>query len=619
MIRSLHGAVSQLSYLPRTLRLVWAAAPGWTMAWLILLVVQGLLPAATVSLLRSLVDTLVGAIDRGSPELLQTVIVRGLLMAALFLIAELLQTAGDWIRSVQAEHVQDHISGLIHSKSIDIDLAFYETPEFYDHLHRARDDAGSRSLALLESIGGLTQNGVTLVAIAALLLPYAAWLPVVLFVSSLPALVVLLQFKWRYHQWWEESTPERRWTWYYDWMLIDSQSASELRLLGLGPHFKTAFQALRRRLRTEHLSLLKGQSLAQLFASTVGLVIAGTAMAWMVWRALRGLATLGDLVLLYQAFSRGQSLLRSLLANVGQVYSNSLFLSNLFAFLDLHPRIVDPPDPVSATIYSGVVFRDISFRYPGSERVALQNFNLAIPAGKTVAIVGTNGAGKSTLVKLLCRLYDPEAGCIELDGVDLRKLSLESLRRTISVLFQSPVAYQATAGQNIGLGDLSTEANGRQIEIASRAAGAHEVIERLAEGYDTLLGKAFVNGTDLSGGEWQRIALARAFLRQSPFVILDEPTSFMDSWAEAEWLDRFRSLVDGRTALIITHRFTTAMRADIIHVMDQGMLIESGSHNELLALGGRYAQSWATQMQAGWHETTAMEAFMTTRAVESTW
>jgi ATP-binding cassette subfamily B protein len=245
----------------------------------------------------------------------------------------------------------------------------------------------------------------------------------------------------------------------------------------------------------------------------------------------------------------------------------------------------------------GLRFQQVTFRYPGSERAALQDLDLSIPAGQIVAIVGTNGAGKSTLLKLLCRFYDPQAGQITLDGIDIRTLSLQELRRMITVLFQLPVPYHATAAQNIALGDLSATPGAVELESAARDAGAHELITRLPHGYDTLLGKLFAEGTELSWGEWQRVALARALLRQASIIILDEPTSFLDSWAEAQWLERFRTVVHGRTALIITHRFTTAMRADVIHVMHGGRVVESGSHNDLLARDGLYAQSWATQMQ----------------------
>jgi ATP-binding cassette subfamily B protein len=592
----------QLSYLPQTLRLILAAAPGWTLAWIILLIVQGALPAATVYLTKLLVDSLVVAIDaRGSWESVQPALILAGLMAGIILLTEFLHSASEWIRTAQAEFVRDHLSALIHQKSVAVDLAFYESPEYHDRLHRVQNDAGNRPLILLENGGSLLQNGITLLAVAAILLPYGLWLPLVLLISALPVLYVVFRFNQRTHRWWERTTADRRWTRYYDTMLTHSAVAAELRLFDLGSHFQSVYQGLRQRLRAERLRLSRDQGLARLGASLVAVLISGTVMVWMVWQVLQGLATLGDLALFYQAFSRGQNLMRSLLGNVGQIYSNSLFLGNLFEFLELEPQIVDPPKPLpaSSTLKEGIHFRRIRFCYPGSERVVLHDFDLTIPAGQIVAIVGPNGAGKSTLLKLLCRFYDPEAGSIELDRCNIRHLSLDDLHRQITVLFQWPVFYHATAGQNIAVGDLKASPGVFEIEAAARGAGAHEFIARLPRGYDTLLGKWFADGTELSGGEWQRIALARAFLRQAPIVVLDEPTSFMDSWAEAKWLARFRTLVEGRTAIIITHRFTTAMQADMIHVMDEGQIVESGSHAELLAQAGLYAQSWRTQMQAG--------------------
>jgi ATP-binding cassette subfamily B protein len=291
---------------------------------------------------------------------------------------------------------------------------------------------------------------------------------------------------------------------------------------------------------------------------------------------------------------------RSLLANVGHLYYNSLFLGNLFEFLALEPRVVDPPRPASsaktpAGLREGVRFRQVTFRYPGSPRAALHDFDLTIPAGQIVALVGPNGAGKSTLIKLLCRLYDPDAGRIEIDGIDLRDLEIDKVRGLITVLFQQPVHYNATVAENMALGTSGAAAR-PALEAAARAAGLEEVVSRLPRGYDTLLGKWFEAGAELSVGEWQRVALARAFLRQAPILLLDEPTSAMDSWAEAEWVGRFRTLAAGRTVLLITHRFTTAMRADRIHVLADGQVVESGTHDELLRQGGRYARSWAAQV-----------------------
>lgn len=592
--------VFQITCLSKTLSLIWEAAGGWLLAWAMLLIVQGVLPGVTVYLTALLVDRLASAIGAGgSWKSIQPLLLPACLVAGVTLILELLRGASEWVRITQAEFIQDYIKSLIHKKSTTVDLNFYESPDYYDRLHQVQSDAGSRPLALLENIGSLLQNSITLLTMATLLLSYGLWLPFVLVISTLPAFYVSFRLNHRHHGWWEKTTVERRWVHYYDTMLCHSTVAAELRLFGFGSHFQSAYQAWRGRLRVEHLRLARDQTLARLRASIIAMMTSGVAMTWMAWQALRGLVSLGDLALFFQAFYWGQGLMRSLLGTVGQIYGNSLFLRKLFEFLELEAKIAAPANPIATPINlkQDIGFRQVTFCYPGSERAALQNFNLTIPAGQIVAVVGSNGAGKSTLLKLLCRFYDPGMGSVEVDGIDIRNLSPEELRRKISVLFQSPVAYHATAGENIALGDLSEEPSLAEIESAARGAGAHEVIARLPRGYNTLLGKSFCNGTELSGGEWQRIALARTFLRRAPIVVLDEPTSSMDSWAEAEWLARFRTVVRGRTVIIITHRFTTARHADVIHVMNAGRIVESGTHDELLARGELYACSWFAQVQ----------------------
>lgn len=600
-IPKLDQALAQLPYVPKALGLVWESARRWTIAWAVLLLLQGVLPVATVYLTKAVVDSLVGALG-GGPDwaAIRPTLVLVALMAAVLLLSEILRSLTTWVRTAQSELVQDHISGLIHEKAVTLDLAFYETPEYYDQMHRARVDAMGRPVALLESAGSLVQNSITLVAMAAVLIPYGLWIPALLMVSTLPALYVVVRYTVRFHRWRIRTTTAVRRTRYYDWILTLRDAAAELRLFALGDHFRTSFQQLRQTLRTERVDLARDQALAELAAGGVGLLAMGAAMGWMSWQAVQGIVTLGDVALFYQAFSQGQRMMRTLLNSIGEMYRNVLFLENLFEFLALEPQITDPPRPVSPAHPPPHELRleDVTFRYPGSERPALNSFNLDIPAGKIVALVGANGAGKSTLVKLICRFYDPEAGRVTLDGNDLRTLPLDWLYRQITVLFQEPVHFHTTAARNIATGDLSASPEMPEIEAAAQAAGADDPIRRLPRGYETVLGKWF-GGAELSVGEWQRLALARAFLRKAAIVILDEPTSAMDSWAEADWLTRFRELVAGRTAIIITHRFTTAMHADIIHVMDSGHILESGNHEGLLAQGGRYAQSWRAQMEGG--------------------
>jgi ATP-binding cassette subfamily B protein len=598
----LRKALAQLPYLPRALKLVWEVARPWTITWIVLLIVQGLLPAATVYLTKLVVDgVVVSARGDSSWPAVRHVLWQLLILGGILLLMEAVRNAINWVRTVQAELLQDHITALIHEKSVTADLAFYELSDYYDHLHRARTEARYRPVALLGNIGALLQNAITLLAMGAILIPLGPWLALALLLSTLPAFYVVVHYALAEYQWRQRTTSDDRRAWYYDWIMTTAEAAAELRLFALGKHFQTNYQALRGRLRGERFHLMRRQSIAELGASLIALGIVGGALGWMVWKALHGLVTLGELALIYAAFNQGQGLMRTLLENAGQLYGNSLFLRNLFEFLALKP-IVSQGSGVRVTdIETGITFTSVSFSYPDASGKALDDFSLTIPSGKIVAIVGPNGAGKSTLLKLLCRFYDPDAGTIAIDGNDLRDIATDDLRRLITVLFQQPVHYNTTVRENILYGDLKADLSETEMWNAISAAGAEEIVARLPQHEQTLLGRWFAGGTELSVGEWQRIALARAFLRQAPIIVLDEPTSALDPWAEADWLERFRKLAIGRTAIVITHRFTTAMHADVIHVMDRGRIVESGSHQRLLEQNGLYAESWARQTMS--HES----------------
>jgi ATP-binding cassette subfamily B protein len=598
---NLREIAAQLEYIRPALGLVWQAARKWTVAWLVMLMLQGILPAVSIYLTRPLVDSLVGVVglEVFTWDAVRPTLTLAVLVAAVYLATLLLQSLNTWVNVAQSEYVSDYLLRMIHQKATSLDLAFYESPAYHDILQRARQDAGSRPLALLQNMGSLIQNGITLVALAGLLIPYGVWLPFVLLISTIPGLFVLTHYNRRNHRWWEETTSRRRLLQYYDQIMITDIPAAEVRLFDLGTHFREAYQALRRTLREQRLGLIRAQTFAQLGSNLFAILVSGGVMLWMVLRVMTGTASLGDLTLFYQTFNRGQRGLGSFLGSVGQIYSNTLFLSNLFEFFEQSPLVEDPndPQPAPGVLQQGIHFNNITFYYPDSDRAALTQFELFIPAGQTVALVGANGAGKTTLLKLLCRFYDPQEGNIQLDGVDLRSLATPDLRRMLTVMFQKPVPYQATAINNIAYGDFEAPLDMEKIGAAARSAGAHEVIMAQSQGYDTLLGKAYAGGTELSGGEWQRIGLARAFFRSAPIMILDEPTSALDSWSEADWYDRFSQLSAGRTSMIITHRLTIARRADMIHVMDQGKIVESGTHHDLLDRGGLYARSWAAQIQ----------------------
>jgi ATP-binding cassette subfamily B protein len=585
----------------RALGLIWKAVPRLTVFWCLLLIAQGLLPGATVYLTKLTIDNFIIAYNSAdSFSHFNQTFLYFFLTGGCILLAEVLQYVSDWTRTAQGEYFSDYLKNLIHTKSAEVDLEFYESPAYHDLMEQARGESQSKPLALLESLGSVVQNLITLVSFAALLFAYGWAIPLILLAGSLPGLFVSLRFDRLYHKWWKETANDRRWLMYFDSMMSHSSAAAEMRLFDLSRRFRERFQNTRDKLRTEKLGHLKRQFIGKVLANGLALATAAIAVGWIALQVFYKTATLGDLAVFFQVFSRGQTILRALLGGVGQTMNNSLYLESLFAYLDLESKIVSPPVPVEfpEKIRHGIRFRRVTFYYPGEERAAISDFDLFLPAGKIVAIVGVNGAGKSTLIKLLSRFYDPTAGTIEIDGIDLRKFDVKQLRRNISVLFQFPMQFHETAAESISLGDTVEEPTSTKIKTAAGGAGAHGFISKLPEKYETLLGKWFVKGCELSGGEWQRIALARAYFRQSPLIVLDEPTSFMDSWSESDWFDRFRALVQNRTGLIITHRFTIAMRADVINVLDNGRLAESGTHRELVEAKGFYAESWENQMLA---------------------
>ena len=575
----------------RALALVWGAAGWWTLAWSVLLIGQGMIPAGLALLLRALVNHLVASRQWAS------VAPPALGIAGLWIAGQLLSSALSWVREVQAERVQDEVHRLIHVQALRLDLAFYDHPESYDQLHRARVDAISQPLALLESLGTLVQNGLGFLVLAGILFTYAGWLPLLLVSTAIPGLLLVARHTLKEHRWNLEHTSQERRSRYLDWLITERSAAAELRLFDLGTFHRKAFESLRESLREGRLRLVREGAVTELVAGFLAWGGSLAGLGWMLHRTLTGRVGLGDLLLCFQAFQQCQVLLRSLLEGAGKIYRSLLFVENLDEYLRLEPAILPgPTGEPGLPVGDSIRFEGVGFTYPGGFHPALDRFNMEIPKGKVVALVGHNGAGKSTLIKLLCRFYDPDAGRILLDGVDLRELDLVALRRRIAVLFQDPVHYHASVRENIAFGDLEGLSDLARVRQAAQDAGALEPIERLPGEFEALLGKWF-GGAELSGGEWQRIALARAFFRGASLVILDEPTSAMDSWAEQDWLGRFRTLTAGRTALMITHRFTTAMHADIIHVLDKGRVVESGTHGELVALSGAYAGSWAAQMR----------------------
>ena len=598
LIASLRIQLLQFRYFSNAFHLVWDAAPRWTLLTGIFMLIGSLLPVANVLLTRSAIHALVEVFGKNGVPFDASKHLPPLAgLAGLMLFGEILGSVSAYVRVNLSEHVQDSIVGKIHVKSISLDMQFFESSEYYDQLQRASTEAVDRPLGMLQNMAGSIGNLITLAAMTGLLVSYGWWLPLVLLIGTLPSLWVAFHVTRRGQKWRRANTFDQRRMSYFNSRLIGAESAGEIRVFALGEHFRNTYRAIRSRLRGERMQMMRDDMRMQFLTSMWAFVTIGAALLWMLLRAMCGLIGLGDLGLMYQAINQVQGQMSAMVSNTNEIYRNLFFLDDLFTFLDLQPKLVDSPNPELLTdLRRGVRVEGVSYRYPGSERFVLKNFNLEIGAGKIVAIVGENGVGKSTLLKLLCRFYDPEVGRITWDGQDLRNVAQADLRRRITVLFQQPVVYPESVRNNIAYGDISAHLSHADIEYAAQSSSADTFIEKLPEGYETVLGRWF-GKTDLSGGQWQRLGLARAFVRKADLVILDEPTSAMDSWAESDWMMRFRTLVAGRTALMITHRFTTALQADVIHVMHEGAVVESGTHAELVALGGRYAESWRRQIR----------------------
>lgn len=601
-----HRLSGQLHHLPRTMLLVWTASSYWTALWAALLVAQGLLPVATVYLTRALVNAMVTVVRNGGGwSTARPAIMIAILMGLVMLASEALRSLSTMAATAQSELTADHIRSLIHRKSAAVDLAFYETPECFDHLHRARTEGAYRPTAVVESVGGMIQNSITLVAMLGVLIPFGPLLSLTLLLSTVPAFLMIVHSGSRRFQWNQRRTALERSANYQDWVLTSHECAAEVRTFELGEFFRAAYQQARATLRGQRLALAKQQSASEMLAGAGSLAIVGGALALLVWRAILGLVSLGNLALFYQAFNQGLGVTRSLLENFGRLYENSLFLENLFEFLAFPSGIASPeaaapmPSPIAE-----IEVRGVSFRYPGTGRHALRDFDLSLKAGQITALVGPNGAGKSTLLKLIARLYDPEQGTVSIDGIPLPALSLEEIHKAVAVVFQTPVHFNASAAQNIAFRDFSPEEKMR-LQQAAAGAGIERLIADLPHGFNTLLGKQFLEGVELSTGEWQRVAIARALSRNAPVLLLDEPTSAMDPWAEIKWLEELRRGARNRITVLVTHRFTTAMFADVIHVVDHGRIVESGSHTQLLARKGLYAAGWAAQKGIDWTATVA--------------
>ncbi|MBA3531472.1 MAG: ABC transporter ATP-binding protein [Ardenticatenales bacterium] len=586
---------------PGAFRLVWAASPGMAMLMLGLTLIWALLPAAQAWVGKLIVDQVVALAQGGSSAEAGLQAMMPLLALEFGLI--FIGSVSNQARSL-AEHILNsklnlHINMLIIRKALALDLSYFEDADFYDKLQNARREADWRALRIVTQSFGLLQSAITLVSFAILLVRFSPWLTLILFGATIPSFMAqnkYAQLSFRMLSW---RAPERRKMSYFEHLLTVDSYVKEIKLFGVGEPILTRYHDLFWKFYKEDEGLARKRSLASLGWGVLATLSYYFSYGWIIFRTVGGLITLGDMTLYLNVFRQSQGTFQALFSGISGLYENSLFMSNLFRFLDLEPQIPPTlnPRPMPEKILQGIEFRNVSFQYAGRKDWALRGVNLMLRPGEKLALVGANGAGKTTLIKLLTRLYDPTEGQILLDGVDLREYDLTEWRHKIGVIFQDFVRYHFSASENIGLGQIEAMKDQDRILEAARKGGADTVLTSLPQGYETMLGKWFKDGHDLSGGEWQKVALSRAFMREAEILVLDEPTAALDAEQEYLIFQRFRELTTGRMAVLISHRFSTVRMADRIAVIADGAIAELGSHEELMAQDGTYAHLFNIQAQ----------------------
>jgi ATP-binding cassette, subfamily B, bacterial len=587
--------LSALRNTPPVLKIVWQSGPGVVIFGLVARVFASLLPLALLWIPKLIVDAIVHARVANQPVSPRL----WWLVAAEFGLAVLtgiLARAIDYSDSLLADKYTRHVSIQVMKHAAELDLIAYEDPVFYDRLERARVQATDR-LGMIQQIGRLIQLVITTITLSVTIIVYSPWLMLLLIAGVLPAFLgeshfALLGYAKNFRQ-----TPVRRKLDYLRLVGGSKEAAKELKLFGLSKFLTQRFAHLSNRIYDENVALSRRKLIAGAFLSVIAYLGYYSAYAFVIWRTVTGAYSIGLWYLLSGAILQASNNLQQIFSTLSGIADQALFLTDLLAFFEMEPTIRSKPDglPAPRPIVHGFEFRNVSFSYPGNSRLVLNGLNFHLRPGQRVALIGENGEGKTTIVKLMTRLYDPTEGQVLLDGVDLREYRLEDLYREIGVIFQDFMRYEMTARENIAVGRIDEIDDLKLLETAARKSLADAVIERLPEGYEQMLGRRFESGIDLSGGEWQKVALARAYLRDAQLLILDEPTAALDARSEFEVFQRFAELTAGKMALFISHRFSTVRMADRIVVLEKGRIAEEGSHEELASLGGRYKEMFEMQ------------------------
>ncbi len=582
----------------RVLRLVWSTSRLLTASLATTNILQSIVPVLQVWLAGQLIDEVVAGFESGGDsEHIRGVVILAVIQLGIFLGGSLLQALGNISQQLLQERLSIHVQMQIMGHANTLDLADFENATYYDQLQEAQRESQRRPVQMVSQVFGLIRSVITFGSMIALLANLSWWIAALALLSPIPAFISDSRYGWQGFGMMRRHSPVRRAMNYLATLMTTDQYAKEVKLFTAGDHFIDRYRFVSAGYYEETKRLLVHRYMAGFgWGSLTTLASSGTFL-YVAILAIRGQVTLGALTVFTQAANQVQQSFQGILGGVQGIYENGLYLSTLYELLDREPVVSAPVNPVPITLpfTQGIEFRDVSYHYPDRDTPALRNVSFTIDPGETIALVGQNGAGKSTIVKLLGRLYDPDEGRILVNGVDVRDYNPVELREQIGVMFQDYATYQFSAADNIGIGNVDRIADLEAIEDAANRAGADRVIDKLPKGYQTALGKWFEGGHQLSGGEWQKVALARAFMRDAQILVLDEPTAALDARAEHELFSRITELTEGRIALYISHRFSTARMADRIFVLENGRLVEQGTHDELMLRGGSYADLFELQ------------------------
>jgi ATP-binding cassette, subfamily B, bacterial len=587
---------SKIKLFRKSLKLVWESSPGWATANIIISVVRSFLPLVLVWLFRILIDNITGAATTGSGIHSGNVIPLIIAVVALYFLDEASSDFSNYVRKKQALELEVYMYGLLHAKSVKLDLINFEQPEYFDCLSRASREAPWRPNSILNNLVSFLRGLISLLLMAGLILNLHWTIAALLMVANIPAIWLRLHYAAILYNFQREQTPEARKSSYFNWLLTGDRPSREIRLFGLGNYFISLFKISFIKQKEAELGIVRKRTLIELVSNLFKAAALLITLWYIADRTLKGNLTLGQMAMFLLAFRQGMIYIKDLFSSLAGLYEDSLFIEDTFEFLNLRENIhAADPVVIPSPLVRNIVVDKLSFIYPGNSTKTIDNVSFEIARGEVIAIVGPNGAGKSTLVRLLCRLYDPDSGCVKYDGTNIMNMDPEEYRRHFSVVFQDFMLYNLKAGENISMGNIYEKESADKIRSAAKNAGVDDILSGLPEGYDTLIGNLFNNSRELSWGEWQKIAIARALFREAPVLILDEPSSALDADTEYEIFSRFREIVRGRTAILISHRFTNVSLADRIIVLDKGSVVETGTHDDLIRNGGIYNKMFMQQ------------------------